>query len=183
MTLLEQLVSIVLCAIIMLAATTSYKVLLQNGSVLKEHYTREDSLRNVLDRVADDVSCLFVDKNLCAVQTRRFRDVTGNEILMQFCSSAAPQGIKESAIEEVRYVLQKKSGENGGSSATLFRLSRPAFVRLEREWQAMQLATDVTGFQLEQEKDSSLGTIYVTVGEKPSVKGSLVFTLPMKSDS
>lgn len=183
MTLLEQLVSIVLCAIIMVAATSSYKALMVSSGSLQNVQQSEDRLRNVMHRVAEDMAFLFVNDSLCKMQTRQISVSDGQEILAQFCTTVAPQGVTESAIEQVRYVLQGEKAGEARKPQKLVRQSRAVFVPIERQWQNIELATEVTEFTVTPLNEMLLARLNVGIGNEQSVQGSLMFALPVKPAS
>lgn len=161
MTLLEQLVSLVLCSILLVAAVGSYRTVSFGAKSLAANAEVHDEVRQTLDLLSDDLLLAYLDNDKCKLDTKPQRMSSEDEIILQLCTTANPLENKSSGIQQVQYVQKKK--DSSGSKLSLVRLTRPVKIPGSYEWKPLLLTSDMSEIKIRDVSSLHLIEVKLTV--------------------
>jgi len=200
-TLLEQLIALLITAIVLVAAAGMYRSTIENRGSQLEQREAQDIVRQIASMVTEDISMVyFSNEKSCSMVTDV---VTLNELeqqLLNICTSAyplssvvtsatsdnyvveRPQRALGSAVQQVRYVARyATSGQKGAFSLIRqFRLHR---TRQPQKWKELILASDVSRFSVKKRDETGVAVVEVATGlpVAASCGGTVIYNHTVRS--
>ncbi|MCT4625425.1 hypothetical protein [Halodesulfovibrio sp.] len=142
MTLLEQLVSLMICAILIVAAVGSYRTSISGSDILTKRAGIDDVTRHVLDIISEDLLLAYTGHEDCKLKSSVVRSGGNEDVVLQLCTTANPLEDDYSAIQQVKYVLRSHEVA-GNRQRQLLRISRAFRTSQTYDWESLLLVGDV----------------------------------------
>ena len=178
MSLLEQLIALLITAIVLVSAVGIYRSTLVGRSYQVELREAYDTVRHIVSLAEDDIAlAFFSNESNCSMVTESIALNSEEQQLFALCTTANPLAAQVSVVQQVRYIA-RYLGSGKKDSFLLVRQSRFHRTRQEQVWKEIVLADGVTEFSVK--KDEALGVATLAVSRSEPLQivagGSAVFS-------